>query len=169
MTISMYQASIPPIIRTLTNLREILRKAANHAEVKKIDPSVLVNARLYPDMFPLARQIQIATDNAKGSASRLAGVQPPKYEDNETTVAELVARIDKTIALLQSFTPEQINGSEDQTITLPMHDRTITFKGLPYLVDYVLPNIYFHVTTAYAILRHNGVEIGKKDFLGKID
>ena len=168
MAISMYLASIPPILRALTNLRTILEKAEAHAEARKIDPSVLVNARLYPDMFPLSRQVQIATDNAKGAASRLAGTTPPKYEDNESTFPELVARIDKTIALLKTFKPEQINGSEEKTITLPMHDRTLTFKGMPYLLDYVIPNIYFHVTTAYAILRHNGVEIGKKDFLGEI-
>jgi hypothetical protein len=168
MTISMYQASIPPIIRSLTNLRAILDKAAAHADAKKIDPSVLINARLYPDMFPLSRQVQIATDTAKGAVSRLAGKEPPKYEDNESTFSELVARIDKTVALLETFKPDQIDGSEEKSISLPMHDRTLAFKGLPYLLDYVLPNIYFHVTIAYAILRHNGVEIGKKDFLGKI-
>lgn len=164
----MYIASVSPIIHSLTNLRLILEKAATHAEAKKIDPSVLINARLYPDMFPLSRQVQIATDVAKGVVSRLAGLEPPKYEDNESTFPELIARLDKTIALLESFKPEQIDGSEDRTITLPMHDRTVTFKGLPYLFDFVLPNVYFHVTTAYAILRHNGVEIGKKDFLGNI-
>lgn len=167
MPISMYLASVPPILRALTNLRAVLEKAAAHAEAKKIDPAVLVNARLYPDMLPLSRQVRIATDNAKGAASRLAGLEPPKYEDNESTFPELVARIDKTIALLETFKPEQIDGSEDKTISLPLHDRTLTFKGMPYLLDYVLPNIYFHVTTAYAILRHNGVEIGKQDFLGK--
>jgi uncharacterized protein len=164
----MYVASVPPIIRSLTNLRSILEKAVAYAEVKKIDPSVLINARLYPDMFPLSRQVQIATDVAKGGASRLAGLEPPKYEDNESTFPELLARLDKTIALLESFKPEQIDGSEDKTIILPMHDKTVTFKGLPYLLDFVLPNVYFHVTTAYAILRHNGMEIGKKDFLGNI-
>ena len=167
MSISMYLASVPPILRVLYNLREILNKAAAHSEARKITPSVLVNARLYPDMLPLSSQIQITTDNAKGSVSRLAGLQPPKYEDNEATFAELVARIDKTIALLETFKREQIDGSEDKTITLTMHDRTITFKGMPYLLDYALPNIYFHAVTAYAILRHNGVEIGKQDFLGK--
>jgi hypothetical protein len=166
MSISMYLASVPPIIRSLTNLRAILGKAAAHAEAKKIDPAVLVNARLYPDMYPLSRQVQIATDMAKGGASRLAGRDIPKYEDKETTFPELVARLDKTIALLESFKPEEIDGSEDKTITLTLHERTLTFKGLPYLIDYVLPNVYFHVTTAYAILRHNGVEIGKRDFLG---
>jgi len=168
MTISMYAASVPPITRSLTNLRTILNKAAIHAEAKKIDPSVLISSRLYPDMFPLSRQIQIATDTAKGAVSRLAGLEPPKYEDNETTFPELIARLDKTITLIESIKPEQIDGSEDRTITLPMRDRTLTFKGLPYLLDYVLPNVYFHVTTAYAILRHNGVDIGKKDFLGNI-
>jgi len=168
MSISMYLASVPPFLRALTNLRSILEKAAAHAEAKKIAPSVLLNARLYPDMFPLSRQIQMATDNAKGAASRLAGMEPPKYDDNESTFQELVTRIDKTIVLLGTIKPEQIDGSEDKTITLPMHDRTLTFKGIPYLLDYVLPNFYFHVITAYAILRHNGVEIGKQDFLGKI-
>lgn len=169
MTISMYQASVPPMIKILSNLRHLLERAATHAEAKKIDPAVLINARLYPDMFPLSRQVQIATDMAKGAASRLAGNDVPKYEDNEVTFPELVARLDKTIALLETFKPESIDGSEDNTITLPMRDRTLTFKGLAYLLDYALPNIYFHTTTTYAILRHNGVEIGKKDFLGKVD
>jgi hypothetical protein len=164
----MYAVAIPPLIKSLTNLRAILEKAIAFAEAKKIDPAVLVSARLYPDMYPLSRQVQIATDVAKGDASRLAGTEPPKYEDNETTFAELLARLDKTIALLQSFTPEQINSSEDKKIVLPLHDRSIEFKGLTYLTDFVLPNMYFHVTTSYAILRHNGVEIGKKDFLGEI-
>jgi hypothetical protein len=169
MTISMYQASVPPMIKTLSNLRSLLEKALVHAEAKKIDPAVLINARLYPDMFPLSRQVQIATDMAKGAASRLAGKEVPSYEDNEATFPELVARLDKTIALLETFKPEDIDGSEDRTITLPMRDRTLTFKGLHYLTDYVLPNVYFHTTTTFAILRHNGVEIGKKDFLGKVD
>lgn len=168
MTISMYQASVPPMIKALTNLRAVLEMAAAHAAAKKINPSVLISARLYPDMYPLSRQVQIATDTAKGGASRLAGKEVPKYEDNEVTFLELVARLTKTIVLLESFKPEDIDGSEDRTITLPMHDKTLTFKGLPYLLEYVLPNVYFHVTTAYAILRHNGVEIGKKDFLGKV-
>jgi uncharacterized protein len=167
MSISMYQASVPPIIRTLTNLRAILEKAAAHAEARKIDPSVLVNARLYPNMYPLSRQVQIATDMAKGGASRLAGKEIPKYEDYESTFPELIARLEKTIALLEAFKPDEIDGSEEKAITLQLHDRTLTFKGQPYLLDYVLPNVYFHATTAYAILRHNGVEVGKKDFLGK--
>lgn len=169
MSISMYAISITPIVRSLTQLRQILEKAVDYAEAKKIDSSILVNARLYPDMYPLKRQVQIASDVAKGAVSRLAGQEPPKYEDNESTFPELLARIDKTIALLKSFKPEQIDGTEQKTILLPRHDRTSTFTGLAYITDFVLPNVYFHVTTAYAILRHNGVEIGKEDFLGKID
>lgn len=168
MAISMYRASVPPIVRSLTNLRTILEKAAAHAEARKIDPSVLLNMRLYPDMLPMSRQVQIATDNAKGVASRLAGMEPPKYEDNESTFPELVARIDKTLAYLGTFEPGQIDGSEERTITLPRRDTTLTIAGMPYLLEYVLPNFYFHVTIAYAILRHCGVEIGKQDFLGKL-
>lgn len=168
MAISMYRASVPPIVRSLTNLRTILEKAAAHAEARKIDPSVLLNMRLYPDMLPMSRQVQIATDNAKGVASRLAGMEPPKYEDNESTFPELVARIDKTLAYLGTFEPGQIDGSEERTITLPRRDTTLTIAGTPYLLEYVLPNFYFHVTIAYAILRHCGVEIGKQDFLGKL-
>ena len=165
---SMYSTAVSPMIRSLTNLRNILEKAVAYADAKKIDPAVLVNARLYPDMYPLTRQVQIATDVAKGAVSRLAGQEPPKFEDNESTFPELLARIDKTLILLESFTPDQIDGTEDKTILLPRHDRTSTFTGLGYLTDFALPNVYFHVTTAYAILRHNGVEIGKKDFLGDI-
>lgn len=169
MTISMYQASVPPMIRSLSNLREILLKTAAYAEARKIDPAVLVGARLYPDMYPLSRQVQIATDMAKGGASRLAGKEIPKYEDNESTIPELVARLENTITLLKSFQPGDIDGSEDKLISLTLHNNTLTFKGQQYLLGYVLPNVYFHVTTAYAILRHNGVEIGKKDFIGSID
>lgn len=164
----MYTATIPPLVNSLTHLRAILEKAVAYADAKKIDPAVLINARLYPDMYPLSRQVQIASDVAKGAASRLAGLEPPKYEDSETTFPELLARVDKTIALLTSFTAEQIDGSEQKTILLPRHDRVSEFTGLAYLTDFVLPNVYFHVTTAYAILRHNGLEIGKKDFLGEV-
>ncbi len=168
MSHSMYVATVPPITRSLTNLRAILEKAAAFAEARKIEPSVLINARLYPDMYPLARQVQIATDVAKGAVSRLAGLEPPKYDDNEVTFPDLLARIDKTLALLASFAPAQLEGTEDKTVLVPMRDKTATFQGLPYLLDFVLPNVYFHVATAYAILRHNGVEIGKRDFLGDI-
>ncbi len=168
MSISMYLVTVPPIVSSLSNLRDLLGKALTYSEARKIDPSILLNTRLYPDMFPLVKQVQIATDIAKGGVSRLAGAQPPRYEDNETTFEELIARIDRTIDLLKSFDPDQINGSTRKIIDHPMRDKTISFEGLSYLVDFVLPNIYFHVTVTYAILRHSGVEIGKKDFLGDL-
>jgi len=167
MTISMYQASIPPIMRSLSNLITILEKGAAHAESKKIDPTVLINSRLYPDMFPLSKQIQIATDVTGKGAARLAGLEVPTIEDNETTFPELIERIQKTIAYLATLTPEQIDGSEHKSIVLPMGKESMTFEGLPYLIYFVLPNLYFHATTAYDILRHSGVELGKMDFLGK--
>jgi uncharacterized protein len=167
MSISMYQAFIPPAIRALNNLSAILEKIATHAEVRKIDPSVFVSARLFPDMLPLAKQIQIASDTVKGGAARLSGQEAPKYEDNEASFPELQARIQKTIDYLQSFKPEQIDGSEDKDVTLAMRSGDLHFKGLAYLTTYVLPNLYFHVTTAYAIARSNGVELGKRDFLGQ--
>jgi len=168
MAISMYSASVPVCVRTLTNLGNVLDKGAAYAEAKKIDPSVLINARLFPDMFPLSRQVQIAVDIAKGCGSRLAGLEPPKYEDNETTFSELQARIDKTIAHLKTFTPAQIDGTEEKTISFTVGGRAVSFKGLDYLLYFVHPNVYFHVTTAYNILRHNGVEVGKMDFLGNM-
>ncbi|MGH8308147.1 MAG: DUF1993 domain-containing protein [Gammaproteobacteria bacterium] len=166
MSLSMYQASVPVFIRMLGNLSAILKKGEAHAGTKKIDPAVFAGARLYPDMFPLVRQIQIATDTVKGCAARLAGVEPPKYEDNEQTFAELYARLDKTIAYLKSVKPVQIDGSEARRIELKVRDKTLELKGQDYLFERVYPNFFFHVTTAYAILRHNGVEIGKGDFLG---
>lgn len=166
MSITMYQASIPVFIRMLGHLSSILDKAVTHAEAKKIDQTVFVNARLAPDMYPLSRQIQIATDMAKGCAARLAGLEVPGYEDNETTFAELQARIAKTIDFLQSVSAEQIDGSEEKSISLRTPSRELNFSGLPYLLNFVLPNFYFHMTTAYAILRHNGVDIGKKDYTG---
>jgi hypothetical protein len=166
MSLTMYQASIPVFIHMLGNLSKILDKAAAHAEAKKIDPAIFINARLAPDMYPLNRQIQIATDMAKGCAARLAGIEVPSYADNESTFPELQARIAKTVAFLQSVSAEQINGSEERTVTLKMHGKEIGFLGQPYLLHYVLPNFYFHITTTYAILRHNGLEIGKMDFVG---
>ena len=168
MSLSMYAITVPPIVRSLTQLRSILEKAADYSEAKKIDPSVLVNARLYPDMYPLKRQVQIASDVSKGAVSRLAGQEPPKFDDVENSFAELIERIDKTVAHINSFNAEQIDGTETNTILLPRHDRTSTFTGLAYVTDFVLPNVYFHVTTTYAILRHNGLEIGKKDYLGDV-
>ncbi len=168
MPISMYAASIPPMRQSLGNLKTLVEKAAAHAEAKKIDPSVLLGTRLYPDMFPFSRQVQIATDTAKGAAARLAGVEAPKYEDKESTFPELIARLDKTIAYLDTFKPAQIDGSEQKTITLPLPSGALTFTGTSYLINFALPNLYFHVTAAYAILRHCGVEIGKMDYLGKL-
>lgn len=167
MNISMYQASVPVFSRALNNLAAILEKAAAQAEAKKIDPAVLIGYRLYPDMLPLARQIHIATDGAKGGVARLAGVEPPKYEDNEASFPDLIARLRKTVAYLESIKPEQIDGSEDKTVTWKTQTTTRSMQGLPYLLSHVTPNVYFHVTTAYDILRHCGIEIGKQDFLGK--
>ena len=167
MPISMYAAAIPVMSRTLNNLAAILEKGAAHAEARKIDPLVLCGSRLYPDMFPLTKQVQIATDVAKGGAARLAGQEPPRFEDTEAGFPDLQARISKTVAYLATFKPGQIDGSENSIITLKMRNDTMTFSGMPYLLDFVLPNVYFHVATAYDILRHNGVEIGKQDFLGK--
>ena len=164
----MYEASIPVFIRNLKNLAAILAKGVAYAEAKKIEPAVLINSRLYPDMFPLARQVQIASDAAKGCGARLAGREPPKFEDNEATFPELLARIDKTVAYLKTLKPEQINGSEQKTITLQIRNNTLTFLGMPFLLNFALPNFYFHVTTAYDILRHCGVEIGKQDFIGTL-
>ncbi len=167
MNISMYQASIPVFSRALNNLAAILEKAAAQAEAKKIDPTVLMAYRLYPDMLPFARQIQIATDGAKGGVARLAGVEPPKYEDNEASFPDLIARLRKTVVYLESIRPEQIDGSEDKTVTWKTQTTTRSMQGMPYLLSHVTPNVYFHVTTAYDILRHCGIEIGKQDFLGK--
>jgi uncharacterized protein len=166
MTISMYQASVPSLIRSLNNLAVILEKGATHAEAKKIEP-VLIGSRLYPDMLPLSKQVQIVSDIARRGAARLAGLDAPAMADNETTFAELIDRVQNTIAYLNTLTPAQIDGSEEKEIVLEMGKESMTFKGMPYLLYFILPNVYFHVTTAYAILRHNGVEVGKMDFLGK--
>ncbi len=163
----MYQASVPSLIRSLNNLAAILQKGAAHAEAKKIDPSVLIGSRLYPDMFPLVKQVQIASDIARRGAARLAGSEAPSIEDNETTFPELIARLQKTTSYLETLTPNLIDGSEEKSISLPVGKDTMTFEGMPYLLYFVLPNVYFHVTTAYDILRHCGVELGKIDFLGK--
>ena len=163
----MYQASVPVFARALNNLATVLEKAAAHAEAKKTDPTVLINYRLYPDMLPLSKQVQIASDSAKGGVARLAGVEAPAYEDNEASIPELIARLRKTVAYLESIKSEKIDGSEDKTITWKTQTTTRTMQGMPYLLSHVTPNVYFHVTTAYGILRHCGVEIGKQDFLGK--
>ena len=166
MTISMYQASVPVIQKSLTALKGVLAKGSAHAETKKIDESVFLASRLYPDMFPLTRQVQIAADFGKGPVARLAGVELPKYEDIETTFSELTARIDKTLAFVGSFQSAQIDGQEDRDINLTIAGNPVTFKGQPYLLHFALPNLYFHMSMAYAILRHNGVDVGKRDFVG---
>ena len=166
MTVSMYDVSIPVFNQMLQRLSEILTKAAAHAESRKIDPTVLINSRLYPDMLSLLKQVQIASDTAKGCAARLAEVEPPVFQDDEASFAELIGRLKKTIDYLQTLNREQIDGSEERTITYTTHGASSTFKGLPYLLHKALPNFFFHVTTAYAILRHNGLEIGKSDYVG---
>jgi len=166
MTISMYNASIPTFIRGLNNLSAILTKAAVFAEAKKIEPTVIINSRLAPDMFPLSRQIQITTDVVKGGAARLASVDVPSFPDNEASFPELQERIKKTINFLQTIDIKQIDGSEKKTINLKVGGRDLSFEGLSYLFNFVIPNFYFHITTTYAILRHNGLDIGKADFLG---
>ena len=166
MTLSMYDTAIPVLKQMLGSLSSILRKAEAHAANQKIEPAVLIQSRLYPDMFPLARQVQIATDQAKGCAARLAGIEIPKFEDTETTFEELQARIAKTVAFVETFTAAQIDGSEERDIVYPTSSRgDLHFKGVDYLLGFALPNFYFHVVTAYDILRANGVEIGKRDFL----
>jgi hypothetical protein len=166
MALSMYQASAPAFLQMLSSLSAILDKAEAYAADRKIDPSVLLGWRLAPDMFALARQVQIATDHAKGCCARLAGVEVPKYPDDETTFADLRARIARTIDFVQGFEQSDIDGSEDRDIAITAGGRELRFKGQQYLVSFVLPNFYFHVTTVYAILRHCGVPIGKRDFLG---
>lgn len=166
MTISMYQASAPRFVNTLGNLSAILDKAQAHAEAKGIDPLVLTASRIYPDMFPLSRQVQTATDTAKGALARLAGVEVPKYEDTEQSVVELKARIAKTVAFLEGFKPEQIDGSEDKALVIKLGRSEVSWTGMQYLLGFALPNFYFHVATAYCILRHNGVELGKRAYIG---
>lgn len=166
MSLSMYQASLPVFIRMLTNLSAILDKAEAYATTKKIDPAVLISSRLAPDMFPLSRQIQIATDGVKGCAARLAGVEIPSFADTESTFAELQARIKKTVDFLKTFKPEQIDGTEEKPIHLKVGGRELDFTGQVYLLHFVLPNLFFHTATAYGILRHNGLDIGKVDYLG---
>ena len=166
MSLSMFHASIPVFTRQLASLAAILKKAEAHAEARKIDPSVFINARLAPDMFPLSRQLQSATDSAKGCGARLAGVEVPRYEDTESTFPELQARIAKTMAFLQGLAPDLISGSEERPIVLKLRGKEVSFSGQNYLLNFALPNFFFHAVTAYDILRHNGVEIGKQDYLG---
>ena len=168
MTISMYQASVPCFVRTLGNLSAILDKAQAHVDAKKLDATALTSYRLYPDMLPMTRQVQIACDAAKGLVARLSGLENPVHEDTEKTLVELQARIAKTLAFVQSVTPAQLDGTEEKDIVVKRGDTETHYKGMQYLLGNALPNFYFHVTTAYNILRHNGIEIGKRDYLGKV-
>jgi uncharacterized protein len=169
MPFSMSQVSVPTFVIGLNALSAVLGKAEAYAASKKLDPAVLPNFRLAPDMFTLTRQVQVACDTAKRGCARLAGVEAPAYEDNETTLEQLKARIAKTVAFLKTLDPKQIDGSADREITIPLGPgKTGHMKGDDYLVHFALPNFYFHVTAAYAILRHCGVEIGKQDYLGAI-
>lgn len=166
MTISMYQASVPRFVNILGNLSNILDKAQAHVDAKKLDSAALTGYRLFPDMLPMTKQVQIACDTAKGVVARLAGMDIPVYEDNEMTLADMKARIAKTVAFIQTVTPAQIDGSEDKEIVIKRGDKETRYKGMQFLLGHAVPNFYFHVTTAYNILRHNGVEIGKRDYLG---
>jgi hypothetical protein len=166
MSLTMFTASVPPALHTLRSLQAILAKAQAHCEARSIDPNALLQSRLYPDMFPLTRQVQMACDAVKSGAARLAGVDIPSFPDTESSLGELQARVDKTVAFLAGFTAAQIDGSEGRPISIPLRDRTVELDGQTYLTSWVLPNFHFHVTTAYNLLRHGGVEIGKRDFLG---
>ncbi len=168
MAISLYDVTIPVLSAALTNLDAILDKGIAHATAKKIDSKVLADVRLIADMMPLARQVQSACDNAKGAVARLAGIDNPKYEDTETTLPELKARIAKTLEFIKTVKPEQLQGAETRDITLSFPSMSLKFTGHSYVTTFVIPNFYFHVTMAYALLRQNGVDIGKRDFLGKI-
>ncbi|MGH6679273.1 MAG: DUF1993 domain-containing protein [Bradyrhizobium sp.] len=166
---SMFNASIPVFEIGLNALSALLDKAQAHAEAKRIDPTALLNARLFPDMFAFTRQVQVACDQAKNGAARLAGIDPPSYEDNETTIAGLKARIAKTIAFVKTFDAGKIDGSANREIVFPLGPNNKGhMKGADYLHHFVLPNFYFHLVTAYDILRHGGIEIGKRDFMGAI-
>jgi hypothetical protein len=168
MQLSMYQASVPVFAQGLRALLGILGKAQAHAEARGIDPAALLQARLYPDMLPFNRQIHLCTDFAKGPVARLAGQEPTSFADVETSFADLIARVQNTLAIVEGFSADQIDGSEDKDITLIRRGESTVVKGQAYLLEQAMPNFYFHLTTAFAILRHNGVEIGKKDFLGLV-
>jgi uncharacterized protein len=168
-SLSMYQASVPVFVRGLKNLSGILHKGATDAAERKIDPTVFLTARLAPDMYPFTRQVQIASDHAKGATARLAGVEVPKFEDVEKSFEELQQRLTRVTEFIQTFDAGEFDGSEEREISLPVGARTLTFPGQTYLLNFALPNFYFHATTAYDILRHNGVGIGKRDFIGPVE
>ena len=166
MNISMHAMSHGVFRKALTQLLHVMDKATANAKARSFDTSVLVNSRLAPDMLPFAKQIQLTSDFAKNSMARLAGIDPPKFEDNETTMEELVARVKKTIDYIDSVSAATLDGSETRDIKIVLRDRTVEFKGLPFLQTWAIPNFFFHHVTAYNLLRHNGVDIGKRDFLG---
>ena len=166
MSLSMYQASIPVFTRVLHNLAAVLAKGAAHAEARKIDPAVLLGMRLFPDMLPLTRQVQIASDVTKGFPARITATEPPSWPDDEATFDALDARIGRTVEYLDGYSPEQIDGTEENIVRLKIRGEPLSLAGRPYLFHFVLPNLYFHATTTYALLRHAGVELGKRDFLG---
>ena len=169
MALSFYQSSIPVFVKALTNLRGVLQKGQAHAAARKIDESVLVTARLYPDMRPLSFQVQVATDMARGGAARLAGEEPPKFDDNETTFDQLIARVDRTLEYLAGRKQSAYEGADARTISRPVRGEPHQFTAQNFLQQVIVPNLYFHCATAYGILRHNGVELGKSDFLGTMD
>jgi len=166
MNISMYQASVPRFVNILGNLSNIIDKAQAHVDAKKLDTAALTSYRLFPDMLPMTAQVQIACDAAKGVVARLAGVEIPAFEDNEKTLADLKARIAKTIGFIRTVTPAQIDGTEDKEIVIKRGDKETRYNGMQFLLGHAIPNFYFHVATTYNILRHNGIEIGKRDYLG---
>jgi hypothetical protein len=168
MSVSLYDVSIPVFALHLNNLATLLDKAASHSQSKKVDPKVLPATRLIADMLPLSSQVQIACDTAKGAAARLAGVEIPKHPDTEATLEELKARVTKTLDFVKTIKPAQLEGAETREVVLQFPSTTLKFNGLNYLTNFVLPNFFFHVTTTYALLRQNGVDIGKRDFLGPI-
>lgn len=168
MTLSMYQLAVPPFVQGLGALSAVLAKAEAFAATRKFDPVVLLSSRLAPDMFPLSRQVQIACDFAKSTVARLASVEVPSWKDDEKTIADLRGRIARTLDFVRSFKSGQIDGSEERDVTITLAGKPISLKGQPYLVHFVLPNFYFHCTVAYAVLRHNGVELGKRDFMGSV-
>lgn len=167
MAVSMYEIVIPPLSRMLRNLLHILEKGAAHCEARRIDPRALLEARLYPDMFHFTKQVQVACDHAKNAAARLVGVEAPEFANDEKSFADLERRVRDTLAFLELFRPEQIDGSEDREVVIRRGETVNTYRGLDFLLQRALPNFYFHVTTAYDILRHNGVELGKRDYLGR--
>jgi hypothetical protein len=168
MSLTMYQASVPSFVQILTALSGVLDKGQAYATAKKFDPAILLAARLAPNMFPLSRQVQIACDFAKGASARLAGAEVPSWPDQEKTFAELQERIRRTVDFVRTFKAAQIDGSEERDVSISIAGQPVSFKGQPYLIQFVLPNFYFHTSVAYAILRHNGVELGKRDFVGAV-